>query len=58
MEALKQALQAYRVPADLRWVWEGPGQGTTLENSWTDIVKSHSVPPLDSILPMSSSSVL
>ncbi|XP_056457534.1 uncharacterized protein plekhg6 isoform X2 [Gadus chalcogrammus] len=42
VEALKQALQAYRVPADLRWVWEGPGQGTTLENSWTDIVKSHS----------------
>ncbi|CAL8247370.1 unnamed protein product [Lota lota] len=40
--ALKQALEAYPVPADLRWVWEEPSQGTTLENSWKDIVESHS----------------
>ncbi|CAL8290153.1 unnamed protein product [Merluccius merluccius] len=41
VEMLKQALKAFLVPADLKWVWEEHSQGTMLESSWTDIVDSH-----------------
>ncbi|KAM6968307.1 uncharacterized protein plekhg6 [Aplochiton taeniatus] len=42
LDGLKQALEAFHVPTSLRWSWREDSQGTTLENSWTDIVVSHS----------------
>ncbi|KAM4600634.1 uncharacterized protein plekhg6 isoform 2-T2 [Polymixia lowei] len=41
LDVLKQTLEAYPVPASLRWRWLEDSQGTTLEKNWTDIVHSH-----------------
>lgn len=40
---LKQDLETFAVPLNLKWRWKEESQGTTLENNWTDIVDSHSV---------------
>ncbi|XP_012725793.2 uncharacterized protein plekhg6 isoform X1 [Fundulus heteroclitus] len=42
LDILTKVLEAFVVPASLRWIWEEESQGTVLENSWTDLVKSHS----------------
>ncbi|XP_028984773.1 pleckstrin homology domain-containing family G member 6 [Betta splendens] len=42
LDALKRALQAYAVPASLKWSWREHSQGTTLEKNWTELVHSHS----------------
>ncbi|XP_047454390.1 uncharacterized protein plekhg6 [Mugil cephalus] len=42
LDLLKQNLEAYTVPAGLKWRWNEENQGTTLEKNWTDIVTSHS----------------
>ncbi|RXN33428.1 pleckstrin -like protein [Labeo rohita] len=41
LDALKQVLDAFNIPADLRWAWGEGGAEITLEKSWTDIVDSH-----------------
>uniref|UniRef100_A0A8C1C3E3 Pleckstrin homology domain containing, family G (with RhoGef domain) member 6 n=2 Tax=Cyprinus carpio TaxID=7962 RepID=A0A8C1C3E3_CYPCA len=41
MDALKQVLDSFDIPADLRWTWGEGGTERTLEKSWTDIVHSH-----------------
>lgn len=43
MDALKQVLDSFDIPADLRWTWGEGGTERTLEKSWTDIVHSHEV---------------
>lgn len=43
VEALKQVLESYPVPAELRWKWGGGGRAEVLEKSWTDIVHHHEV---------------
>ncbi|XP_015226352.1 PREDICTED: pleckstrin homology domain-containing family G member 6 [Cyprinodon variegatus] len=42
LDLLVKDLEAFAVPASLKWIWKEESQGTTLENSWTDLVKSHS----------------
>uniref|UniRef100_A0A8C2WID5 Pleckstrin homology domain containing, family G (with RhoGef domain) member 6 n=1 Tax=Cyclopterus lumpus TaxID=8103 RepID=A0A8C2WID5_CYCLU len=39
---LKQDLETFAVPLNLKWRWKEESQGTTLEKNWTDIVDSHS----------------
>ncbi|XP_077065092.1 uncharacterized protein plekhg6 isoform X2 [Siphateles boraxobius] len=41
VDALKQVLDSFNVPADLRWTWGEGGTERTLEKSWTEIVHSH-----------------
>ncbi|XP_034409631.1 uncharacterized protein plekhg6 isoform X2 [Cyclopterus lumpus] len=40
---LKQDLETFAVPLNLKWRWKEESQGTTLEKNWTDIVDSHSL---------------
>lgn len=40
---LKQELETYAVPVNLRWAWKEESQATMLEKNWTEIVDSHSV---------------
>ncbi|XP_029958929.1 uncharacterized protein plekhg6 [Salarias fasciatus] len=42
LDGLKQDLENFTVPGDLKWRWMEENQGATLESSWTDIVQSHS----------------
>ncbi|XP_051575886.1 uncharacterized protein LOC127453508 isoform X2 [Myxocyprinus asiaticus] len=41
VDALKKVLDSFTVPADLRWMWGEGGTETALEQTWTDIVRSH-----------------
>ncbi|KAM4735592.1 LOW QUALITY PROTEIN: uncharacterized protein plekhg6 [Anableps anableps] len=41
LDLLTKHLEAFDVPANLNWIWKEESQGTALENSWTDLVKSH-----------------
>ncbi|XP_062321742.1 uncharacterized protein plekhg6 [Osmerus eperlanus] len=41
LDVLKKLLQIFPVPLSLRWSWGEGAQGSTLENSWTEIVRSH-----------------
>ncbi|KAL1259165.1 hypothetical protein QQF64_009742, partial [Cirrhinus molitorella] len=41
VDALKQVLDSFNIPEDLRWTWGEGGTEITLEKSWTDIVSSH-----------------
>ncbi|KAK9960589.1 hypothetical protein ABG768_008436 [Culter alburnus] len=41
VDALKQVLDSFIIPADLRWTWGQGGTEKTLEKSWTDLVHSH-----------------
>ncbi|XP_056331262.1 pleckstrin homology domain-containing family G member 6 isoform X2 [Danio aesculapii] len=41
VDVLKQLLDSFSVPADLRWTWGEGGTERTLEKSWTEIVHSH-----------------
>ncbi|XP_056090893.1 pleckstrin homology domain-containing family G member 5 [Rhinichthys klamathensis goyatoka] len=41
VDALKQVLDSFNMPADLRWTWGEGGTERALEKSWTDIVHSH-----------------
>ncbi|KAK7147749.1 hypothetical protein R3I94_010315 [Phoxinus phoxinus] len=41
VDALKQVLDSFKIPADLRWTWGEGGTERALEKSWTDIVHSH-----------------
>ncbi|XP_052475426.1 uncharacterized protein LOC128031199 [Carassius gibelio] len=41
VDALKQVLDSFSIPADLRWTWGEGGTERALEKSWTDIVHSH-----------------
>ncbi|KAG8009974.1 Pleckstrin-like proteiny domain-containing family G member 5, partial [Nibea albiflora] len=43
LDVLKPVLEAYGVPASLKWRWKEESRGTTLEKTWTDIVDSHSL---------------
>lgn len=43
VDALKQVLDSFIIPADLRWTWGQGGTEKTLEKSWTDLVHSHEV---------------
>ncbi|KAM9353490.1 LOW QUALITY PROTEIN: uncharacterized protein plekhg6 [Symphorus nematophorus] len=42
LDGLKQVLETFSVPINLRWRWNEENQGATLVKSWTDIVDSHS----------------
>ncbi|KAM9783140.1 uncharacterized protein plekhg6 [Neosynchiropus ocellatus] len=42
LDLLKQALEGYAVPVDLKWKWKEELHGATLEKSWKDLVHSHS----------------
>uniref|UniRef100_A0A8C2KNG9 Pleckstrin homology domain containing, family G (with RhoGef domain) member 6 n=1 Tax=Cyprinus carpio TaxID=7962 RepID=A0A8C2KNG9_CYPCA len=41
VDALKQVLNLFDIPEDLRWTWGEGGTEKALEKSWTDIVDSH-----------------
>ncbi|KAL7874303.1 hypothetical protein SRHO_G00052730 [Serrasalmus rhombeus] len=41
VEALKQTLKSFPVPAELSWKWGEGDKADILEKSWTDIVHSH-----------------
>uniref|UniRef100_A0A673HI16 Pleckstrin homology domain containing, family G (with RhoGef domain) member 6 n=1 Tax=Sinocyclocheilus rhinocerous TaxID=307959 RepID=A0A673HI16_9TELE len=41
VDALKQVLDLFNIPEDLRWTWGEGGTEKALEKSWTDIVDSH-----------------
>nr|XP_009290476.1 pleckstrin homology domain-containing family G member 6 isoform X1 [Danio rerio] len=41
VDVLKQLLDSFSVPADLRWTWGEGGTERALEKSWTEIVHSH-----------------
>ncbi|XP_026140069.1 pleckstrin homology domain-containing family G member 5 [Carassius auratus] len=41
LDALKQVLDLFSTPEDLRWTWGERGTEKALEKSWTDIVDSH-----------------
>ncbi|XP_058601684.1 pleckstrin homology domain-containing family G member 5 isoform X3 [Onychostoma macrolepis] len=41
VDALKQILDLFNTPEDLRWTWGEGGTEKALEKSWTDIVNSH-----------------
>ncbi|XP_051722229.1 pleckstrin homology domain-containing family G member 6 isoform X2 [Ctenopharyngodon idella] len=41
VDALKQVLDSFIIPADLRWTWGQGGTEKTLEKSWTDLVHAH-----------------
>uniref|UniRef100_A0A3P8SVT9 Pleckstrin homology domain containing, family G (with RhoGef domain) member 6 n=1 Tax=Amphiprion percula TaxID=161767 RepID=A0A3P8SVT9_AMPPE len=41
LDVLKQELEAFAVPVSLRWTWQEENRGTSLENNWTDLVRSH-----------------
>lgn len=43
MDALKQVLDLFNIPEDMRWTWGEGGTEKSLEKSWTDIVDSHEV---------------
>lgn len=43
MDALKQILDLFNIPEDMRWTWGEGGTEKALEKSWTDIVDSHEV---------------
>jgi len=43
VDALKQVLDSFNTPADLRWTWGEGGTERALEKSWTDLVHSHEV---------------
>lgn len=43
LDLLKQELETYAVPVNLKWAWKEESQGTILEKNWTDIVESSSV---------------
>lgn len=43
LDLLKQELETYAVPVNLKWSWKEESLGTTLENNWTQIVDSHLV---------------
>ncbi len=43
MSALKQVLDLFSIPEDLRWTWGEGGTEKALKKSWTDIVDSHEV---------------
>ncbi|MEQ2295499.1 hypothetical protein AMECASPLE_015114 [Ameca splendens] len=45
LDLLIRDLEAFVVPASLKWIWKEESQGTALENSWTDLVKSYSTMP-------------
>ncbi|MEQ2260528.1 hypothetical protein XENORESO_019399, partial [Xenotaenia resolanae] len=45
LDLLIRDLEAFVVPASLKWIWKEESQGTALENSWTDLVKSYSTLP-------------
>ncbi|XP_061574415.1 uncharacterized protein plekhg6 isoform X2 [Cololabis saira] len=45
LDELKQDLEAFAVPVNLKWMWKEESQGTLLEKSWTDLVKSNSMMP-------------
>lgn len=40
LDLLKQELETYAVPVNLKWAWKEESQGTTLEKNWTEIVES------------------
>ncbi|XP_014848529.1 PREDICTED: pleckstrin homology domain-containing family G member 6 [Poecilia mexicana] len=40
-DLLTKHLEAFAVPANLSWIWKEEVQGTALESSWTELVKSH-----------------
>lgn len=42
LDLLTRALEAFAVPANLNWIWNEESNGTALESSWRDLVKSHS----------------
>ncbi|XP_016337610.1 pleckstrin homology domain-containing family G member 5-like [Sinocyclocheilus anshuiensis] len=41
VDTLKQVLDLFNIPEDLRWTWGEGGTEKALEKSWTDIVDSH-----------------
>ncbi|XP_029694483.1 uncharacterized protein isoform X1 [Takifugu rubripes] len=41
LDLLKQELETYAVPVNLKWSWKEESLGTTLEKNWTQIVDSH-----------------
>ena len=43
LDLLKQELETYAVPVNLKWSWKEESQGTLLERNWTEIVASSSV---------------
>ncbi|CAF97842.1 unnamed protein product [Tetraodon nigroviridis] len=50
LDLLKQELETYAVPVNLKWAWKEESQGSTLEKNWTEIVHSTSVrAPLQSV---------
>ncbi|XP_008429661.1 uncharacterized protein plekhg6 isoform X2 [Poecilia reticulata] len=40
-DLLTKHLETFAVPANLSWIWKEEVQGTALESSWTELVKSH-----------------
>ncbi|KAM6910441.1 uncharacterized protein plekhg6 [Xenentodon cancila] len=45
LDELKQDLEAFAVPVNLKWMWKAESHGALLEKSWTDLVKSNSTMP-------------